>query len=183
MSATHQPSMETIAKLCAATFRVTMVDLMSERRDQAASRVRHLAMWMARRLTERSLPDIARYFQRADHTTVMNAIKRAEVYMDANPQIADQMAMMIDELTPARTVEVPAGSIPWPRLVYEMEGRRVRLAHEARTPNLILPRGTEGTITTAKNWQHMRFLSAPCGCCGVQTIVQNLRRNDVELVA
>ena len=42
------------------------------------SRARQLAMYLTRELTDLSLPEIARAFNRRDHTTVMHAIRRVE---------------------------------------------------------------------------------------------------------
>ena len=56
------------------TFRLN--DLVSARRSRAVARPRQIAMYLAKRLTTRSLPEIGRKFGGRDHTTVMHAVKR-----------------------------------------------------------------------------------------------------------
>jgi chromosomal replication initiator protein len=53
-------------------------DLLSERRNRAIARPRQAAMWLAKQLTTRSLPDIGRRFGGRDHTTVLHAVRRIE---------------------------------------------------------------------------------------------------------
>jgi chromosomal replication initiator protein len=71
-------SIDTIKRMCAATFGVTVRDIVSQRRNADAVMARQCGMWLARRLTELSLPQIGRLFGGRDHTTVLHAISRVE---------------------------------------------------------------------------------------------------------
>lgn len=59
-------------------FRVTAVEMISERRAVAIARPRQIAMYLAKRLTTRSLPEIGRKFGNRDHSTVIHAVRRIE---------------------------------------------------------------------------------------------------------
>ena len=72
-----------IKKLVCADYGVTMLDLLSKRRDRRAVEPRHVAMWLARHCTLHTLPAIGREFGR-DHTTVMNAIERIDARFAAD---------------------------------------------------------------------------------------------------
>jgi chromosomal replication initiator protein len=63
-------------------------DLISERRNRAIARPRQGAMWLAKQLTTRSLPDIGRRFGGRDHTTVLHAVRRIEALRADDPQLA-----------------------------------------------------------------------------------------------
>ena len=67
-----------IAEIQAAVahrFRLRPAELTSHRRAREIVRPRQIAMYLARELTPRSLPEIGRVFGRRDHTTVLHAIR------------------------------------------------------------------------------------------------------------
>jgi chromosomal replication initiator protein len=74
--ARRQPSVGEIQEAVAERFEVSSEQLLSPSRAAAVSRARQVAMYLTRELTELSLPEIARAFNRRDHTTVMHAVKR-----------------------------------------------------------------------------------------------------------
>ena len=55
-----------------------MSDMISARRSRTISRPRQLAMFLAKNLTSKSLPEIGRRFGGRDHTTVIHAVKKIE---------------------------------------------------------------------------------------------------------
>ena len=71
-------TIEDIQQRVAAHYNVKPAELSSSRRAQAVVRPRHVAMYLAKQLTSRSLPEIGRKFGKRDHTTVMYAIRRIE---------------------------------------------------------------------------------------------------------
>ena len=71
-------TIEEIQRRVAAHYNIKPAELSSSRRAQAVVRPRHVAMYLAKQLTSRSLPEIGRKFGKRDHTTVMYAIRRIE---------------------------------------------------------------------------------------------------------
>ena len=71
-------TIEDIQRRVAAHYKIKPAELSSSRRAQAVVRPRHVAMYLAKQLTSRSLPEIGRKFGKRDHTTVMYAIRRIE---------------------------------------------------------------------------------------------------------
>ncbi len=71
-------TIEDIQKKVAEHYSLRMADMHSARRARAVARPRQVAMYLAKQLTPRSLPEIGRKFGGRDHTTVMHAIRRIE---------------------------------------------------------------------------------------------------------
>ena len=71
-------TIEDIQKKVAEHYGLRMADMLSARRARAVARPRQVAMYLAKQLTPRSLPEIGRKFGGRDHTTVMHAIRRIE---------------------------------------------------------------------------------------------------------
>jgi chromosomal replication initiator protein len=74
----RKTTMDEIQRKVADHYNVRLQDLLSARRSREIARPRQVAMYLAKRLTPRSLPEIGRKFGGRDHTTVMHAIKRIE---------------------------------------------------------------------------------------------------------
>ena len=71
-------NIDDIQKAVAEHFNLRLSDMLSQRRSRNIARPRQAAMYLAKQLTERSLPEIGRKFSGRDHTTVMHAIKKIE---------------------------------------------------------------------------------------------------------
>ncbi len=56
-------------------FNIPLSDMLSQRRSRPLARPRQLAMYLAKKMTSRSLPEIGRRFANRDHTTVIHAVK------------------------------------------------------------------------------------------------------------
>ena len=56
-------------------FNISLTDMLSQRRSRPLARPRQLAMYLAKKMTTRSLPEIGRRFANRDHTTVIHAVK------------------------------------------------------------------------------------------------------------
>jgi len=84
----------TIQRHVAAHFGIALADMRSSRRARAVARPRQVAMYLARHLTEHSLPELGRYFGNRDHTTVMLAIRRVEQLCREDAVLARQVAML-----------------------------------------------------------------------------------------
>ncbi|WP_213979808.1 chromosomal replication initiator protein DnaA [Sphingomonas sp. dw_22] len=77
-SSQRRITIDEIQRAVSAHFEVKQIDLISERRAVAIARPRQIAMYLAKRLTTRSLPEIGRKFGNRDHSTVIHAVKRIE---------------------------------------------------------------------------------------------------------
>lgn len=71
-------TVDRIQRAVCEVFSVTPTDMVSKRRARIIARPRQVAMYLCKKLTKRSLPDIGRRFGGRDHTTVMHAVKRIE---------------------------------------------------------------------------------------------------------
>jgi len=71
-------TIEEIQKRVATHFNIRMSDMSSARRARSVARPRQVAMYLAKQLTARSLPEIGRKFGGRDHTTVMHAVRKVE---------------------------------------------------------------------------------------------------------
>ena len=69
-------TIEEIQKRVAEHFNIRLSEMYSSRRARAVARPRQIAMYLAKQLTARSLPEIGRKFGGRDHTTVMHAVRK-----------------------------------------------------------------------------------------------------------
>ena len=87
-------SIEEIQHRVAAHYNIKAAELSSSRRAQAVVRPRHVAMYLAKQLTSRSLPEIGRKFGKRDHTTVMYAIRRIEELRPKDPALDEDVEQL-----------------------------------------------------------------------------------------
>lgn len=71
-------NIDEIQKAVAEHYNLRLTEMLSERRSRNIARPRQVAMYLAKQLTQRSLPEIGRKFSGRDHTTVIHAVKRIE---------------------------------------------------------------------------------------------------------
>lgn len=67
---------------------ITLFDIRSQRRTAKIVHARQLAMFIAKKLTSQSFPEIGRRFGGRDHTTVMHAVRKIEKLVSENPDLA-----------------------------------------------------------------------------------------------
>ncbi|MDE2355367.1 MAG: chromosomal replication initiator protein DnaA [Alphaproteobacteria bacterium] len=91
-------TVDDIQKASAEHFGLKQADLLSERRNRAVARPRQAAMWLAKQLTTRSLPDIGRRFGGRDHTTVLHAVRRIEALRATDGQLARDLEALMRKL-------------------------------------------------------------------------------------
>ncbi|TXC70067.1 chromosomal replication initiator protein DnaA [Sphingomonas ginsenosidivorax] len=91
-------TIDEIQKLVSAHFELKPLDLISARRARAVARPRQIAMYLAKRLTTRSLPEIGRKFGGRDHSTVIHAVRRIEELRDTDRDIDAAVRVLIREL-------------------------------------------------------------------------------------
>jgi chromosomal replication initiator protein len=80
-------TIDEIQKVCAAHYRIDASEMRSHRRARAVARPRQVAMYLAKKLTPRSLPEIGRIFGGRDHSTVIHAVKTIEAMRLDNPEM------------------------------------------------------------------------------------------------
>lgn len=80
---------EEIQSVVALHYRMARDDLLSERRFKELVRARAVAMYLARHLTLKSLPEIANFFGGRDHSTVLHAVRRVDERMRRDPEFYD----------------------------------------------------------------------------------------------
>ena len=78
------PSMARIQESTSVYFGVSLADMRSPCRARRVARPRQVAMYLARRMTRRSFPEIGRQFGGRDHTTVMHACHAVEALIEAD---------------------------------------------------------------------------------------------------
>jgi len=91
-------TVDMIQKVVAEHYALKQADLISERRARAVARPRQVAMWLAKQITTRSLPDIGRRFGGRDHTTVLHAVRRIEALKAEDAAIARDVDVLLRKL-------------------------------------------------------------------------------------
>ena len=87
-------TIDEIIRKVADHYNLRMSDLLSARRARQVARPRQVAMYLAKTLTSRSLPDIGRRFGGRDHTTVIHAVRRIEELRATDAQIAEDVELL-----------------------------------------------------------------------------------------
>jgi chromosomal replication initiator protein len=87
-------SIEEIQKQVAEHFNIRLADMSSPRRARAVARPRQVAMYLAKHLTSRSLPEIGRRFGGRDHTTVMHAIRKIEELSSGDAVLSEDIRLI-----------------------------------------------------------------------------------------
>ncbi len=87
-------TVEEIQRTVAEHYNIRMSDMIGPKRVRTLARPRQIAMFLSKRLTTRSLPEIGRRFGGRDHTTVMHGVKRIESLMAQDSQMADDIEIL-----------------------------------------------------------------------------------------
>lgn len=87
-------TIEDIQKAVAAHYNIKLSEMHSARRSRVVARPRQVAMYLAKRLTSKSLPEIGRKFGGKDHTTVMHAVKRIEELRVSDQELCSDIDLL-----------------------------------------------------------------------------------------
>ena len=93
----HEPKrvkIEDIQKLVANHYSVSRADILSSRRTAVVVKPRQVAMFLAKTLTMRSLPEIGRRFGGRDHTTVLHAVRKIEALSANDATLRDEIDLL-----------------------------------------------------------------------------------------
>jgi chromosomal replication initiator protein len=80
-------TIEKIQNVTSNFFSINLQEMLSQRRSRPLARPRQIAMYLAKKLTTRSLPEIGRKFANRDHTTVIHAVKTIDKLSQNNEEI------------------------------------------------------------------------------------------------
>jgi chromosomal replication initiator protein len=89
---------EEIQRIVARHYNVSRSDLLSSRRTANVVRPRQIAMYLAKTLTLRSLPEIGRRFGGRDHTTVLHAVRKIESLIGSDNSLAAEIEVLKSQL-------------------------------------------------------------------------------------
>jgi chromosomal replication initiator protein len=89
---------EEIQRIVARQYNVSRADLLSSRRTANVVRPRQVAMYLAKLLTLRSLPEIGRRFGGRDHTTVLHAVRKIENLVSNDTALAEEIEILKRQL-------------------------------------------------------------------------------------
>jgi len=87
-------TIEEIQKKVADHYNIRITDMHSPRRSRSVARPRQVAMYLAKSITSRSLPEIGRKFGGRDHTTVMHAVRKIEELKTIDSMFNDDVELL-----------------------------------------------------------------------------------------
>ena len=87
-------TIEEIQRQVAEHYNIRLSDLVGPKRLRMVARPRQVAMFLAKEMTARSLPEIGRRFGGRDHTTIMHGVRKIEELAAADRQLAEDLDML-----------------------------------------------------------------------------------------
>jgi chromosomal replication initiator protein len=90
----RQISVENIQKTCADFYKIKVADMYSKKRPASIARPRQIAMYLAKELTQKSLPEIGELFGGRDHTTVLHAVRKIGGERQKNTELNQQLHVL-----------------------------------------------------------------------------------------
>ena len=87
-------TIEEIQKQVSSHFNIRISDMHSARRARSVARPRQVAMYLAKQLTTRSLPEIGRKFGGRDHTTVMHAVRKVDELREHDSSFKEDVELL-----------------------------------------------------------------------------------------
>jgi chromosomal replication initiator protein len=93
-SSDRKLTIEEIQRKVAEHYNIRLSDMIGPKRLRNIARPRQVAMYLAKQLTPRSLPEIGRRFGGRDHTTIMHGVRKIEELMAIDSQLADDLQLL-----------------------------------------------------------------------------------------
>jgi chromosomal replication initiator protein len=90
----RQISVENIQKTVADFYKIKVADMYSKKRPASIARPRQIAMYLAKDMTKKSLPEIGELFGGRDHTTVLHAVRKIGAERSVNPELNQQLHVL-----------------------------------------------------------------------------------------
>ena len=88
-------NVESIQNIVAVYFNLNIQEMLSPRRSRSLARPRQIAMYLAKKYTTNSLPEIGRKFSNRDHTTVIHAVKKIDELIKNDNEIKHSITEII----------------------------------------------------------------------------------------
>ncbi len=90
----RQISVENIQKTVADYYKIKVADMYSKKRPASIARPRQIAMYLAKELTQKSLPEIGELFGGRDHTTVLHAVRKISAERQQVTELNQQLHVL-----------------------------------------------------------------------------------------
>ena len=90
----RQIGVENIQKTVADFYKIKVADMYSKKRPASIARPRQIAMYLAKDMTKKSLPEIGELFGGRDHTTVLHAVRKIGAERTVNPELNQQLHVL-----------------------------------------------------------------------------------------
>jgi chromosomal replication initiator protein len=90
----RQISVENIQKTVADYYKIKIADMYSKKRPASIARPRQIAMYLAKELTQKSLPEIGELFGGRDHTTVLHAVRKMSAERQQMTELNQQLHVL-----------------------------------------------------------------------------------------
>ncbi|MCK6425450.1 MAG: chromosomal replication initiator protein DnaA [Burkholderiaceae bacterium] len=90
----RQISVENIQKTVADFYKIKIADMYSKKRPASIARPRQIAMYLAKEMTQKSLPEIGELFGGRDHTTVLHAVRKIGGERQKNTELNQQLHVL-----------------------------------------------------------------------------------------
>ena len=90
----RQISVENIQKTVADYYKIKVADMYSKKRPASIARPRQIAMYLAKELTQKSLPEIGELFGGRDHTTVLHAVRKMSAERQLMAELNQQLHVL-----------------------------------------------------------------------------------------
>jgi chromosomal replication initiator protein len=90
----RQIGVENIQKTVADFYKIKVADMYSKKRPASIARPRQIAMYLAKEMTKKSLPEIGELFGGRDHTTVLHAVRKIGAERGTNPELNQQLHVL-----------------------------------------------------------------------------------------
>ena len=90
----RQIGVENIQKTVADFYKIKVADMYSKKRPASIARPRQIAMYLAKDMTKKSLPEIGELFGGRDHTTVLHAVRKIGAERSINPELNQQLHVL-----------------------------------------------------------------------------------------
>jgi chromosomal replication initiator protein len=90
----RQVGVENIQKTVADFYKIKVADMYSKKRPASIARPRQIAMYLAKDMTKKSLPEIGELFGGRDHTTVLHAVRKIGAERSTNPELNQQLHVL-----------------------------------------------------------------------------------------